>query len=55
MYDHDAKKGDDRHAVKKDLSIYDFELLPNYIKNNKEGKKNKKNERWASLQPTTPT
>ena len=40
MYDHNAKKGDDRHAVKKDLSIYDFELLPNYIKNNKDLFKN---------------
>ena len=36
MYDHNAKKGDDRHAGKKDLSIYNFELLPNYIKNNKD-------------------
>ena len=26
--------------LKKDLSIYDFELLPNYIKNNKDLFKN---------------
>ena len=35
MYDHSVEKGGDKHASKKDLSVYDFELLPNYIKNNK--------------------
>ena len=29
-------KGGDKHSSGKDLSIYDFELLPNYIKNNKD-------------------
>ena len=40
MYDHSVEKGADKHATKQDLSIYDFHLLPNYIKNNKDLFKN---------------
>ena len=36
IYDHNVDKGGDKHSNKKDLSIYDFELLPNYIKNHKD-------------------
>ena len=35
MYDHNVDKSGDKHSSRKDLSTYDFELLPNYIKNNK--------------------
>jgi beta-1,4-mannosyl-glycoprotein beta-1,4-N-acetylglucosaminyltransferase len=35
MYDHNVEKSGDKHSSKKDLSVYDFKLLPNYIKNNR--------------------
>ena len=35
MYDHSIDKSGDKHSSSKDLSIFDFNLLPNYIKNNK--------------------
>jgi beta-1,4-mannosyl-glycoprotein beta-1,4-N-acetylglucosaminyltransferase len=36
LFDHNVDKGGDKYANKKDLSIFDFDLLPNYIKNNKD-------------------
>lgn len=40
MYDHSVDKGGDKFSSKKDLNIFDFNLLPNYIKNNKDLFKN---------------
>ena len=34
-FDHNVDKSGDKFSSKKDLSIFDFNLLPNYIKNNK--------------------
>ena len=36
MYDHEADKTGDKYSKKKDLSTFDLELLPDYIKNNKD-------------------
>ena len=36
LFDHNVDKEGDKFANKKDLSIFDFDLLPNYIKNNKD-------------------
>ncbi len=36
MYDHEADKAGDKYSKKKDLSTFDLELLPDYIKNNKD-------------------
>ena len=35
LFDHNVDKSGDKFSSKKDLSIFDFNLLPNYIKNNK--------------------
>ena len=35
FFDHKVDKSGDKFLSKKDLSIFDFNLLPNYIKNNK--------------------
>ena len=40
MYDHAADKKKDRYSNPKDLSIFDFNLLPSYIKENKNKFKN---------------
>ena len=36
MYDHGADMSADKYSKKVDLDVFDFESLPNYIKNNKE-------------------
>jgi len=36
MYDHSVEKGGNKFESEKNLSVYNFELLPNYIKNNKD-------------------
>ena len=35
LFDHNVDKSGDKFSSKKDLSIFDFNLLPNYIKKNK--------------------